>query len=251
MEATSSLSGIFKALLQADATVQVRNARALIASFVLPIVLLYALFNNKRGIQLGPADTRVASALTLGMAAVGVISYSLTVARDRERGVFQRLRATPAPAWTILASRLAIQVVAMLALALVVLVAAYVLERFSLSSEAYLLTFVVVLVSSAVFLGIGQALVGLIKSADTVTALTPLAFAPLVALGLFGHSTIFGTDFEMISRWSPGGVVVSLLSSAMQPGSWNGETWWALLASLAYSVLFAGIGIRWFRWSTN
>lgn len=248
---TPSLRAIFRALLRADATVQVRNARALLVSFVMPIVLIYALFTGKRGPALGSPDMRVASALTLGMAALALVSYTLSIARDRERGVFQRLRATPAAAWTIMVSRLAVQVVAMLVLALVVLLAAYVLEKFSLSLEAYFLTFVVVFLGSALFLSVGQALVGLIKSADTVTALSPLAFVPLVTLGLFGHSTILGTDFEMISRWSPGGVVVALLSGAMEPGSWSADTWWALLASLAYSVLFAGIGIRWFRWSTN
>jgi hypothetical protein len=74
---------------------------------------------------------------------------------------------------------------------------------------------------------------------------------PLFALGLFGHSTIFGTTFELISRWSPGGSVVTLLSGAMNPSSWNSDTWLALAASTAYSVVFAGIGIRWFQWGAR
>jgi ABC-2 type transport system permease protein len=107
------------------------------------------------------------------------------------------------------------------------------------------------MLSSATFLGIGQALVGLVKSADSVVAVAPLTSLPLVALGLLGHSTVLGDTFETVARWSPGGVVASLLSSAMQPSSWSSDTWWALLASLAYSILFVGIGIRWFRWSTT
>jgi ABC-2 type transport system permease protein len=108
-----------------------------------------------------------------------------------------------------------------------------------------------VIVSSAVFLGVGQALVGLIKSVDTVNAVGRLSFLPLVALGLFGHSDIFGTTFETISRWSPGGAVATLLSGAMQPAAWSADTWWAFLASVLYAIVFAGIGIRWFRWSTR
>ena len=94
-------------------------------------------------------------------------------------------------------------------------------------------------------------MVGLIKSPDTVNAVGRLSFLPLVVLGLFAHSTLFGTTFETISRWSPGGAVATVLSGAMHPAAWSAETWWALLASVLYSVVFAGIGIRWFHWSTR
>jgi ABC-2 type transport system permease protein len=228
-----------------------RNGRALIVNFIVPVALLYGLFANKRGSQLGSADIRIAIVLTVGMLTLAIPVYSITIARDRERGVFQRLRATPAPSWTIMVSRLTVQVVAMLVLAVVVLVAARILEDISLSPGAYALTLVVVLLSSATFLSIGQALVGLVKSADTVNAVAPLTFLPVLALGLFGHSTIFGDTFETIARWSPGGVVATLLSAAMQPSTWSYDTWLSLVASIAYTVVFAGVGIRWFRWSTN
>jgi hypothetical protein len=37
----------------------------------------------------------------------------------------------------------------------------------------------------------------------------------------------------------------------MHPAAWSADTWWALLASVLYSAVFAGIGIRWFQWSTR
>jgi ABC-2 type transport system permease protein len=246
-----ALTEIFRALLEADFTVQVRNNRALLLSLALPLVLLFALFANKRGIALGDPELRVALALTLGMASIAILGYSMTVARDREKGVFQRLRVTPAPIWTIMTSRLLVQVAAMLAMALVLLVAAGLFVGVSLTAEGYLLTFIAVIFSSALFLGVGQALAGLVQSADTLNAVGRIAYIPLFALGLFGHSTIFGTTFELISRWSPGGTVVTLLSGAMNPSSWNSDTWLALAVSTAYSVVFAGIGIRWFQWGAR
>jgi hypothetical protein len=45
--------------------------------------------------------------------------------------------------------------------------------------------------------------------------------------------------------------VATLLSGAMQPAAWSADTWWAFLASVLYAIVFAGIGIRWFRWSTR
>lgn len=249
-----ALSEIFRALLEADLTVQLRNNRALLLSFALPLVLLFALFQSpayKRVIGLGDPQFKVAVALTLGMASIAILGYSMTVARDREKGIFQRLRVTPAPTWVIMASRLLVQLAANLATAIVVLVAANFYAHVSLTAEAYLLTLICVVFSSAVFLSVGQALAGLVKSADTLNAVGRLAFLPLFALGLFGQSTIFGTTFELISRWSPGGTVETLLSGAMNPPSWNGDTWLALAACAAYSVVFAGVGIRWFQWGAR
>ena len=246
-----ALTEIFRSLLEADFTVQLRNNRALLLSFALPLVVLYALFASKFYSTLGDPRFRVASALTLGMASIAILGYSMTVARDRDKGVFQRLRVTPAPTWTIMTSRLVVQVAAILAMALVVLLAADLVEKVSLTAGAYLLTFIGVILSSALFLGVGQALAGLVKSADTLNAVGRIAYLPLFALGLFGQSTIFGTTFELVSRWSPGGTVETLLSGTMNPSSWNSDTWLALAVSTAYSVVFAGIGIRWFQWGTR
>jgi ABC-2 type transport system permease protein len=246
-----TLSGTLSALFRADFTVQLRNGRALVLTFLPPLAVLYGLNAGKRSVQLGDPLFKVAASLTLGIASIAILGYTATVARDREKGVFQRLRVTPAPTWTIMVSRLAVQVLAMLVMTVVVLVAAAVVEKVSLDPAAYVLTLLVVILSSAVFLGVGQALVGLISSADTVNAVGRLSFLPLFALGLFAHSTIFGTTFETIARWSPGGAVATLLSGAMHPASWSADTWWALLASVLYSVVFAGVGIRWFHWSTR
>src|SRR5256712_8530448 len=240
-----ALTEVFRALLEADFTVQLRNNRALLLSLALRLVVLFALFASKFYIARGDPQFRVASVLTLGMASIAILGYAMTVARDREKGVFQRLRVTPAPTWTIMTSRLLVQVAAIMAMAVLVLVAADLFEGVSLIAEAYLLTFICVIFSSALFLGVGQALAGLIKSADTLNAVGRIAYLPLFALGLFAHSTIFGTTFELISRWSPGGTVETLLTGAMNPSSWNSDTWLALAARAAYSGGFAGVRLRW------
>jgi ABC-2 type transport system permease protein len=246
-----TVAGTLKALLRADGTVQLRNGRGLALTFLLPLAVLYGLSAGKRSALLGGPLFNVAAALTLGIASIAILGYTATVARDREQGVFQRLRVTPAPTWTIMVSRLTVQVVAMVAMAVVVLLAAALVEKVTLNWGAYVLTILGVILSSAVFLGVGQALVGLLTSADTVNAVGRLSYLPLFALGLFAHSQIFGTTFETIARWSPGGAVATLLSGAMNPPSWSAEIWWALLASILYAVVFAAVGIRWFQWSTR
>jgi len=240
-----------KVLLRADAAVQMRNKRSIVLSSALPLIQLYALFAVKRSTLFGDPRLRVALCITLGVITLGVLGYSMAVARDREHGVFQRLRVTPAPTWTIMCSRLAVQVAAMLVMAIVVLVAAYAIGGVALSLGGYVLTLVAVLLGAGVFLSIGQAVAGLIRSADTLNATGRFILLPLIGLSLFGHSDVLGTTVEYISRWSPGGAFSSLLAGAMNPSTWSGETWAAFLASLAYTAVFAGAGIRWFRWTAR
>lgn len=57
------------------------------------------------------------------------------------------------------------------------------------------LTLVVVL-SSALYLSIGQAFAGLVTSADTINALGRFLLIPLVALGLFAQCNVFGQTFD-------------------------------------------------------
>jgi ABC-2 type transport system permease protein len=106
----------------------------------------------------------------------------------------------------------------------------------------------VVLLSSAIYLSIGQAFAGLVRSADTINALGRFVLIPLAGLGLLSHSSAFGQTFETVARWSPGGIVTTMLATAMQPHTWTGETWWMIVASCGYTVVCAGAGIRWFRW---
>jgi hypothetical protein len=76
-----------------------------------------------------------------------------------------------------------------------------------------------------------------------------LLYLPLIGLSLFGQTDLLGTTFEMVSRWSPGGCLETLLSVSTGASSWAEETWGAVLASVAYIVVFGGVGVRYFRWT--
>jgi len=241
---------ILTSLLDADLRVQLRNGRALVVSLFLPMVLMYTLGAGKRG-ALFPASTRLAIAVGVGITSVAILGYTATVARDRETGVFQRLRVTPAPTWAIMSSRLAVQLLSILVMTVVVFIVGGVLLNLTLQPGAYALTMVVAVLGGAEFLSIGQAIVGLLKSADTVNAIGRLLYIPLFALGIVANVSIFGSTVETIARWSPGGALISMLAGAMAPAAWNSDNWWSVLVSLAYSLVFVAVGIRWFQWETR
>jgi len=249
--AQPALGPTLAALLEVDFSVQLRNYRSLMISLVLPVLVLVALFANKRAATLADPRVRVSLVMMLGMVTIAIFGYALNVASDRDAGVFQRLRVTPAPTWAIMMSRLVVQVAVILLMAIVVLVVARTFQNVTLDALAYGLTLAVVIVGSAMFLGIGQALVGLVRSADTLNAVSRLVYIPLFGLGLLGRTEILGSSVENIARWSPGGVEATLLAAAMEPATWGSDAWWSLLACMGYTAVFVFLGIRWFQWGTR
>ena len=249
--AVPTWSSSLKVLLRADSTAQVRTPLSLVITFALPLILLVATGLGKNSAALGGPEFRISLALTVGLVSIGTVGYSLAIARDRDTGVLQRLRVTPAPTWTIMVSRWMVQLGAVLIMAIVVLVVAALFVGVTLPPQDYLFTVLVALLGSAVFLSIGQAIAGLIASADTLNAAGRLLYVPLIGLSLFGDSDRLGTTVELVSRWSPGGCLETLLSAAMGASVWSGQSWGALFASFGYTVVFGVIGIRWFRWVSH
>lgn len=243
-----SLQLIFVSLLRADFQVFLKHRRALIVSLLLPIFLLISTNANRATQKFGGAAFIVGLAIAYGLAATSIVGYALTVARDREKGVFQRLRVTPAPTWTIMTSRLGMQAVANLILSLVVVILGTRMHHLSPSIGQYVLVLMVAELGGAVFLSIAQAMVGLVRSADTVQAIARVLLAVLILLGSLGQSGALGSAWGDIARWSPVGVVMTLFAGVLNLHAWNGRDTLALVASCGYVLVCAGIGIRWFRW---
>jgi ABC-2 type transport system permease protein len=242
---------ILTSLLRADFVVFLKNRRVLLVSALLPVFLLVTTSSTKAVQHFGGAAFIICLAIAYGLAATSIMGYALSVARDREQGVFQRLRVTPAPTWTIMASRLGMQVIANLVIALVVVIIGTRMHHLSPSAGQYVLVLLVSILGGAVFLSLGQALVGLVKSADTVNAVARIIFIALVILASLGQSGSLGSVWESISRWTPMGLVMTLFAGVLNLTAWSGRDTLALVVSVAYIVVFAGIGIRWFQWDAR
>src|SRR6202522_4746284 len=142
---------VLTSLLRADFTVFLKNRRALILSIVLPFLILVSTNSKKGTAHLGGSLFVIGLAITYGIASTSIMGYSLAVARDRERGVFQRLRVTPASTGAIMVSRLLVQILANLIIALVVLILASRIHHLSLSFTQYLLVLLISILGGAMF----------------------------------------------------------------------------------------------------
>jgi ABC-2 type transport system permease protein len=242
---------VLQSLMRADFLVLTRSGRTLVLNFATPLlILLITSINHQKNRNLtfgGPAFV-IGMAITYGLVSSSLIGYSATVARDREVGVLQRLRVTPAPTWTIMVSRLVVQVIANTLMTIVALVAGSIVYQVVFTPAAYVLLFAVSLLGGAVFLSMGQALVGLVRSASTINAAGRILFIVLILLGLLGASGILGDTLRSVSTWSPVGALSQLFSAVLNLTAWSATDTGVLLACFGYVAVFGFIGIRWFRW---
>ena len=247
------LSLTLGSLLRADLAVLGRSWRLQLLNLGLPLFILVVSWLGRQGrpVAADTAATLVGVAITIGPLAAGVMGYSLGIARDRENGVFQRLRVTPAPTWTIMTSRLSLHVVVNIAVAIVVATVGAVVLTFSLGVVAYLLLVPAAIIAGAVFLSLGQAMAALLTSAALVNAVGRVVFIALYLAGFLGLNGGLGTRFKTIAQWTPVGSTADLFHAVLAAGNWSATDIGALLACLGYILIFSVLGIRFFRWDTH
>ena len=241
-------SVVLKSLMRADFTTQWRNRRSFILVLLVPVIILF----SWKGVvdKLGGAFA-LSTCVTIGLIAIGLMGYSNSVARDRDKGVFQRLRVAPLPSWAIMVSRLSVQLAMIILLTTIVFIAGHQIDKITLSTSGYALTFLVAIVGGALYLSLGQMIVGRIVNPETVNSTTRLVYFVFIMVGMFGELGILGDKFKQIVIWSPYGTVKTMLAAAMEPSKWTNDTSMALLVTVGYTVVLAGLGIKDFKWSAR
>ena len=246
-----SLETMLGALLRADLVVLTKNRMRMLLSLMLPLIILTSTSSSKATKSFGGAEFILGLAITAGIAGTSIMGYAPMVARDRDNGVFQRLRVSPAPTWAVMGSRLSVQMVSNFVIALAVLVLGDNIHHLSLSAESYVLVLLVSILASAVFLAVAQALVGLVKSADTVQAFGRLLYIGLVIVGLFGASGGLGGFWDTVSKWTPVGVLMNVFAGVLGGGTFSSQDWLSLLACGGYVVALTTFGIYCFRFDSQ
>jgi ABC-2 type transport system permease protein len=241
-------SAVLTALLKADYITLWRNRRAVIMVLIVPMIIV---FSWKSLVATAGGAFVLSNAITLGLVAIGLMGYTNSVARDRDKGVFQRLRVSPLPLWTIMASRLIVQLSLILLLTIVVFLSGYNFDHITMSFGGYAVTFLASIVGGAVYLGLGQVIVGRIQNPETVTSTARLVYFAFIIVGMFGELGVLGDQFKTAVKWTPYGTVNDILAASLEPAKWNNHTTNALLLTLGYTVVFGTLGIKWFKWSNK
>lgn len=236
------------ALLRADFTTQWRNRRSLRLVLILPIVIL---ISWKGLVEKMGGGFVLSSCITIGVISIGLMGYSNTIARDRDRGIFQRLRVSPINTWTIMASRLIVQIAMILIMTVLIFVVGSLYDGIILPPLGYLVCLVMTILGGALYLSLGQAIVGRIHNPETVNSTSRLVYFAFILIGMLGQFGTLGKTVELWVDWSPYGVVQKVLDAGLRPMSWGAEASLALLLTIIYTVVLATLGIRWFKWESK
>lgn len=236
------------ALLRSDFTTQWRNRRSVVLVLLVPIIILISWKGLVK--TLGPAFV-LSTCITLGLTAIGLMGYSNALARDRDKGIFQRLRVAPIPTAYIMISRLAVQMAMIIVLTSLVFIVGNQRLHIVLPTVNYVLGFLAAFVGGALYLGLGQMIAGLVKNAETVNSTTRLVYFVFIMVGMFGDLGMLGDEIKKAVHWSPYGTVKTIVSSALQSAGWSNDATLALALTVAYALIFSFLGIRWFRWNVK
>jgi ABC-2 type transport system permease protein len=242
------LSDTWRALLIADLKVQWHQRRSLLMTFIFPIGFLISGRDLIPKIG-GPAV--LAICIAIGLPAMGLMGYSMVIARDRETGVFQRLRTTPTAVSSIMGSRIVVQLGVTALMTLLTCGIAYEFDRISIPAASLPLVLLAALVGGLAFLALGQFVVALIKSAEAVSAVARLLYLLMAVIGGLGETGVMGPTVKQIVAWSPIGTTKALVLAAMSPGTLDSHAAAMFGLTLAYGIVFAALGMRWFRWSAE
>ena len=148
-------------------------------------------------------------------------------------------------------SRLIVQLLMILLLTILVFIAGNNIDHITLTPVGYAVTFFTAIVGGAVYLGLGQLIVGLIQNPETVNSTSRLIYFLFIMVGMFGEFGILGEQVKHIVIWSPYGTVKRVIAAGMQPSTWDGEITMALLVTIGYAAAFAVIGIKKFKWNNK
>ncbi|HEY8928702.1 MAG TPA: ABC transporter permease [Mucilaginibacter sp.] len=250
---TSSIpktSVVLKTLLRADFTTQWRNRRATILTLVVPVIILTTW---KPFVKLVSGPFVLSNSIVIGLIAIGLMGYSNSIARDRDKGVFQRLRVAPISAWSIMASRLLVQIGMIVLVTTFVFIVGNSYDGVTLSPAGYLLSYLTAIVGGCVYLSLGQMIVGRIKNPETVNATVRLVYFLFIMGGMLGQF-VSDPKLKLVAdtvKWSPYGTVRTILAAGMEPAKWNNDASVALLVTIGYTVLCTVLGIKWFKWNTK
>jgi ABC-2 type transport system permease protein len=229
-----------------------RSREAAFFTFLMPLiflVLIGSVYGSSTVDGIRGSTYLLAGLLGYSVIATAFAGLAITLVVRRESGVLKRVRGTPLPTETFLASVIGstLVVIALGALAQVV-VGRFVVDAGWPERPAELA--LALLVGAACFAALGLALTGVIRSAEGSSALVNAIYLPLVFVsGVFFSVNELPGFFQAVAEISPLTYLLRLVRECVVAG---GE---GLAGSLEALAVLAGWGIaglllavRMFRW---
>ena len=236
--------------LRAEQLVFWRSRESAVFVFVFPL-LLYALLGAVYSDTIDgepAADVLLAGLLGYGCANTAFAGLAITLVIRRESGVLKRIRSTPLPTRTYLASTLSSSLLVFCLQTVALFGLGALLYDASLPDDPGSLLAAVV-VGTAAFAGLGLATASLIRSAEGSSAVVNVVLLPMAFLsGAFGPTRDFPDWLQAIADVLPLKYFIELVQGVLL----DGERIWHDPGAIAVVALWGAAGyalaLRRFGW---
>ena len=233
-----------------------RNRQSRFFTLVLPVLFLVIFVSVFGNDKVGPAQVKASTYYVPGIAALGVIAASfvnlvISITAQREAGVLKRRRATPVPAWVLIAGRALTAIVVALAVLTVLLL----LGRFAYGVRVPTGTLpgvvVTAIVGAVAFCCLGYAFSTLIGSADSAQPMVQAVMLPLYFIsGVFIPNINLPTWLRDVARFFPVEHLAAGLRHSLDPAAHGTGVAWTDLGVLGlWAVAGLVVALTRFSWA--
>jgi ABC-2 type transport system permease protein len=229
-----------------------RNRESAVFTFMLPIVF-FLMFGAIYGDDLVEKRYRGAAFLVAGMIGYGVASVAfaglaITMVIRRESGVLKRIRATPLPASTYIASVLASTLLVFVIEAAIIVLLGKVLYGVDLPARPFSLA-LALLLGAATFAALGLGITSLVRSAEGSSAVINIVYLPMaIVSGTFFSTEKYPAFLSALADVLPLTYFTELTRHIML----DGKPIWTQGGPVGAVVLWGVVGLvgalRGFRW---
>ena len=230
-----------------------RNRQGRYFTLILPLVLLVVFVSvGVGGKTVGPNHVASSVYFVPGLSALAVVAASfvnlvISVTAQREAGVLKRRRATPVPAWVLIAGRTLTPIAVSLTTLTVLLAVGHYAYDVRLTAATIPAVAVTAIFGSAAFCVLGYALSTRIGSADAAQPIVQALMLPLYFIsGVFVPSVDLPGWLRHIGALFPVEHLADGLRRAYAPGS--GIVWSDLLALALWAIAGLALALKRFSW---
>ena len=235
-----------------------RNTRARIFTLAVPVVLLLilvALFRSgtvkSGGVTVKIAAYYVPHIAAMAIVGAGLINLLITLVAKRESGSLKRRRATPVPAWVLIAADATTSVVSSLVIVLVLVAIGSLGFGLTVTGAAIGVAAVETVIGAAVFCCLAYALSGLVGNAESAGPMVQLSTLPVYFIsGIYIPDNVLPHWLLDVASVLPVRPLAVALQAAFVPAT-NGGQRFALvpvLVVLAWGAAGLIIAVRKFSW---
>jgi ABC-2 type transport system permease protein len=237
-----------------------REPASVFFTVVLPLIfftLFAAIFGSSTtevgGQEIDTSTYYVPAILALALINATFVNLTIWLTTSRERGQLKRVRATPVPAWVVIAGRTLTAVVISFLMVAVVCAFGALLYGVDVPTSTLPGVVVSVLVGTCSLAALGFAVAGVVPSENAAPAVANVIVLPLEFIsGIFVPSDQIPGWMDSIAGVFPVKPLFDSLFAAFDPLAGGiGAAWGDLAVVAAWGVAGVLLALRSFRWSPN